>query len=72
MPGVSVGLLYEALGSATGIVLRTNDAGRLRQKLYALRVQAKDPDLDVLSIVQSPTAPNELWIGRFKDKTDAT
>lgn len=68
MPGVSIELLYEALGSETGIVIATNDAGRCRQKLYALRAASGDPDLACLSIVQSPTSPNELWIGKFKER----
>lgn len=52
--------LYDALREPLGIVVETNDVERLRQKLYALR---KDhPDLADLSLVPSPTTPNQLWI----------
>jgi hypothetical protein len=66
MPGVSINLLYEALGSEFGVVVQTDDAKRCREKLYLLRKEAKDPDLDCISIVQSPTAPNQLWLVKVK------
>lgn len=69
MQSVSLNLLYEALGTDLGVVILTNDAEKARQKLYKLRAEANDPDLESLSIVQSPTAPNQLWI--VKRKSDA-
>ena len=61
---------YEALGSPFGIVVKCNDAERARQKLYALRRDLNDPDLEGLALVQSPTSPLELWIvKRPKDKS---
>jgi hypothetical protein len=53
---------YAALRSPEGIVLRVSDFNAVRQKLYAARKEAMDPELDGLSLVQSPTDPNELWI----------
>lgn len=41
-------LLYQALGEPFGLVLRTNDPNRLRQRLYQARVKLGDPKLDVL------------------------
>jgi hypothetical protein len=54
--------LYQALRSARGIVLRTSDRERLRQKLYAARRDAGDTDLDVIALVPSPTSEEELWL----------
>lgn len=60
-------LLYEALNSKFGIVVRTNDVERLRQQLYNVRKQ--DPDLAILSFLVSRTAPNsELWILKNESK----
>ncbi len=64
MPGVSINLLYEALGSPFGVVIAC-DSGttpQVRQKLYNLRKESGDPDLDCLSFVQSPSNPSHLWI----------
>jgi hypothetical protein len=47
--------LYRAYNSELGIVLRTNNPDRLRQKLYAER--KKDPDLACISINISKTQP---------------
>lgn len=56
-------LLYQALHSAHGIVVRTDDVQFLRQKLYAERRKAADPALAVLSFAPSPVNPEgELWI----------
>ena len=59
-----VELWYEALASSVGIIIKVDgDLDRAKAQLYALRAKAGDKDLEGLSIVQSPTAPeNELWI----------
>ena len=62
MSGVSLNLLYEALGAQFGVVIQCDDAEKVRQKLYALRRDHSDRDLDCLKIVQSPTNPQQLWI----------
>lgn len=59
---------YQALRSAHGIVLSSEDRERLRGKLYEARRDAADRDLECLGIVLSPTDPNELWIVK-KDAT---
>ncbi len=60
-------LLYEALRAEIGVSVATEDVGKLRQKLYALR--REDPSLRCLSLVPSPVNPNgELWI--LKKGTD--
>lgn len=62
-------LLYEAYRADFGVVVKTNDPERLRQKLYAER--KKDPDLASLSFRISPTSPeSELFILK-KDKLNA-
>lgn len=56
-----VELLYEALHSDLGIVVETEDAPALRQRLY--RVAKSDEDFATLSFHLSPTNPTgELWI----------
>ena len=61
-------LLYEALNSAYGIIVNTSDPVKLKNLLYPLRKQ--DPDLECLSFVTSPTAPDsEIWIVRKPEKT---
>lgn len=56
-----IDVLYQALNSEYGVIVRTDNPERLRQKLYAER--KKDSELGCLSINVSPTAPeSELWI----------
>lgn len=56
-----IDLLYQALNSQSGIVVKTTSPERLRQKLYAER--KVDQDLACLSFTISPTDPQgELWI----------
>ena len=67
-------LLYEALRSQFGIIVAVNDAEFVRQQFYAVRRKAGDKDLDGVSIVVSPTNPNELWLvrnGKTKQSTPA-
>ena len=62
---------YSALGSQFGIIVDCQgaDPEKVRQKLYAIRKAAADPDLECLSIAPSPTAPTkELWIYRSEKK----
>ncbi len=54
---------YKAWHSVSGIIIRVSDPERAKQKLYASRKDSNDPDLSKISIVQSPTNPNnELWL----------
>lgn len=62
MSGVSINLLYEALGSQFGVVLQCDNAEKVRQRLYKLRADHADPDLECLHLVQSPSNPSHLWI----------
>jgi hypothetical protein len=63
--------LYKALASPRGIVLRTSDVERARQKLYAARREACDEALNALGLTPSPSAPEtELWIVK-KARPDA-
>lgn len=58
-------LLYKALDSRIGIVVRTSNPDLCRQKLYAARAKACDPVLEELSIKPSHSSPRtELWIIR--------
>lgn len=57
-------LLYGADQSPLGTVIETEDAERLRQKLYAVRKE-RSPEFDHLSFILSPAAPaTQLWIGK--------
>lgn len=60
-------LLYNALRSPFGIVVETNDAERLRQRLYAVRKE--NEDFHPLSFIISPMNGLDLWI--VKRNTDA-
>lgn len=60
--GPQLNHLYEALGSAFGVVVQCSHTEKARQAYYKLRKEAQDPDLESLSIVQSPTDPQQLWI----------
>lgn len=53
-------LLYEALRTPLGTVVETEDAERLRQKLYAIRRESED--FKQLSFVISPINGMDLWI----------
>lgn len=53
-------LLYDALRTPMGVVVETNSADRLRQKLYAIR--KANPDFTQLSFVISPMNNSDLWI----------
>lgn len=57
---------YAALSSDYGVVIRCSDRERTRQRLYAARKEAQDPDLDDLSICFSPTNSSDLWIVKRK------
>ena len=59
--------LYDALRSPLGVIVETEDAERLRAKLYALRRkhQDREPEFMGLAFLTSPTNPTtELWIIR--------
>lgn len=56
-------LLYEALQSELGIEIEL--VGNFQasiQRLYTAR--RKDPDLEIIQILKSPTSPNHLWLVR--------
>lgn len=60
-----IDLLYQALNSENGIVVRTNSPERLRAKLYVER--KKDSDFECLSFSISRTSPEEeLYIVKTK------
>lgn len=62
-------LLYQALHSHLGIVVRSSNRDLLRQRLYKLR--KSDPSLSVLSITTSPENETDLWIVKTKEPPDA-
>lgn len=53
-------LLYAAVHNDLGVVVETNDAEFLRQKLYPLR--GEDPSFAALSFLISPINGSDLWI----------
>lgn len=53
-------ILYAAVNSEHGVVIETNDAERLRQKLYPLRKE--NPDFEPLAFIISPLNGIDLWI----------
>lgn len=56
-------LLYQALASPIGIVVRTSNFSLCQQRFYRARREAGDPALDCLQLRRSPFAPEgEIWI----------
>jgi hypothetical protein len=55
---------YAALSSERGIELVCSDAEAVRQRLYSARREAKDFDLDAISVCVSPFDPMRLWLVR--------
>lgn len=53
-------ILYDALRSPYGLVVETDSAERLRQKLYAIRKESDD--LSPLAFVISPLNGVDLWV----------
>lgn len=60
-------LLYAAYHSELGICVETNDAERLRQKLYPMRKE--NPDFEPLAFVISPLNAMDLWIVKQPKET---
>jgi hypothetical protein len=57
---IYLSLMMKALDTDIGIVIRTEDPSKLRQKLYAIR--REDSTFANLAFVLTPDAPTELWI----------
>lgn len=53
---------YAALAADIGIAISTNDRERMRSALNSAKAAALDPDLEPLSVCNSPNSRNELWI----------
>lgn len=65
MPDISEPLIsywYRALSSPVGVEIVCSDADQVKQKLYLARREAKDSDLDNISICVSPFDANKLWL----------
>jgi hypothetical protein len=59
-------LWYRALHSSHGIELVCSDADSIRQRLYGARREAKDTDLNQVSLCISPFDPFRLWLVKRK------
>lgn len=59
-------LLYDALRAERGIKVRviSPSVELFRAKLYAVRKESFDPELDQLAFWISPINPNIIWIGK--------
>lgn len=73
----AVGLLeywYAALRSQSGVRVRilAGDKVNAKAKLYKARADALDDKLKTLSIADSPTADNELWIVHSKEQNSGS
>lgn len=53
---------YRALHSPMGVELSVSDAESVRARLYTARREAKDTDLDAVSVCASPFDPMKLWL----------
>lgn len=64
---------YAALRSSSGVCVPVDgDMTRAKAKLYKARKDAMDEKLMALSITDSPTASNELWIVHSKEPQSGT
>lgn len=61
---------YQALRSPFGIEIIASDPDKIKQKLYAVRKEAADPDLHKITIRVPPNKPGVLWLIK-NGKTDA-
>lgn len=61
-------LWYMALQSPYGIEVSCSETEPVRAKLYNLRREVQDKDLDTLSLCVSPFDPDKLWIVKRKPK----
>jgi hypothetical protein len=72
----TVGLLeywYAALRSQSGVCVPfEGDAALAKAQLYKARKDALDANLDSISIADSPTASNELWLVHNGKQTSGT
>lgn len=59
---------YRALASEKGIEILTTDTRAASQRLYKARHDAKDSDLNLISICASPHDPDKLWLVKRKPK----
>lgn len=55
-------LWYQALHSPHGIEIQCSDIASVRARLYKIRKDLCDSDLDVISICVSPFDPTRLWL----------
>lgn len=53
---------YTAANTKDGACFSVSNYESIRQQLYTCRKGAADPELDGLTIVQSPINPSHLWI----------
>ena len=61
-------LWYRALHSPLGVEIICSDAKRVTNKLYRIRDELKDTDLQGISICQSPFDPMKLWLVKKSPK----
>ena len=55
-------ILYQAVGSPLGLVVKTSNFQLAQQRFYKARADSGDPDLTRLQFRHSPYDPNDLWI----------
>lgn len=57
-----MGYWYKALHAEFGVEVACSDTEHVRQKLYALRREAKDTEITSISLCISPFDPTRLWL----------
>lgn len=62
---------YRALHSPFGVELVCSEPDLVRPRLYNARKEAKDLDLDQVSICSSPLDPMKLWLVKKAPKDGA-
>lgn len=64
-------LLLQAVQEPIGLLVATNDFERARQKFYAVRREAKMPELEGLQIRVSPFPEGQLLLVNTRIKLEA-
>jgi hypothetical protein len=70
---IGIALLYEALSTPFGVILKVEDVEKARQRLYALRKLERernpgDESLAALAFIPAPDQPGHLWIVKKEPK----
>lgn len=71
MGTLSPNLWYSALASEIGVIVKTSDPALAREQLEKIKVELNDPNIECISIHDSPADPFDLWLVKRKPTNNA-